>query len=589
MDRLPFFAKRIEFADRCAVPERGMPMETMRYRCPACLTEFNDGTSCPACGFDGKQTEQMPYISIGEVLRNRYRIGRRVAANAESAIYLAFDREQKRSVYVQEYFPQDVCGRMSDGRTLAISGQGENSFLRGVKPFRDRMETLKANGGDGVLEVRDVFTENKTIYAVTRSGRNTLAQLLQKKENPLSWNQTARIFRPVLDSLIELRKHGVGHYGIAPENLYLSSDGRMRLGGFASRSVRKIGNGKPAELYTGFSAPEQYESEATLAETADVYAVCACMLYAVTKVVPKDAVQRKEDPRLVVPEEMADAIPPFVIKALAHGLQVQPERRFQTLEQLRHALYNDGEQPSSVPIAVLPDTDEENIEELNVEMPEKTKTAAKKVRYYRLPSFVSGLLAFLVTGALLFHVFINYVRNDPDYPYLDLGVFGPSLVTGTSSDTPLPPPSSLPSNPSSTPEVQIPEGAIEVPNFVGMDIDKAMENKNFKILLSHKEFSDKHKNGVILSQTVTGYAQPGSYIAVTISLGTKERKLPNVVGKSLEDARTILEDAGFRVGNVTLQTNSSYAKDTVIRFDGSFKAETKYDYGTAIDLIVSTK
>ncbi|MBQ9082301.1 MAG: PASTA domain-containing protein [Clostridia bacterium] len=566
-------------------------METMRYRCLACLTEFDEGTSCPACGFDGRQTDQMPYIRIGELLRNRYRIGRRVAANAESATYLAFDREQKRAVYVQEYFPQDVCGRMSDGRTLAISGQGENSFLRGVKPFRDRMEALKANGGEGVLEVRDVFTENKTIYAVTRNGSSTLAQLMQKKENPLSWNQTARIFRPVLDSLIALRPHGVGHYGIAPENLYLSSDGRMRLGGFVSKTVRKTGNSRPAELYTGFSAPEQYEAESVLAETADVYAVCACMLYAVTKIIPKDAVQRKEDPKLVVPEEMADAIPPFVIKALARGLQVQPERRFQTLEQLRQALYNDGEEPSAVPIAVLPDTNEENIEELNVQMPEKTKTAAKKVRYYRLPNFISCLLAFVVTFAILFHVFINYVRNDPDYPYLDLGVFGPSLVSSdTSGDTPPLPPSSVPSNPSSgTSSVQIPEGAIEVPNFVGMNINKAMENKNFKILLSQKEFSDQHAEGTILEQSVTGYAQPGSAIAVTISLGSKERKLPKVVGKSLEEARKILEESGFRVGTVTEETSSSYAENTVIRFDGSFKAGNKYDYGTAIDLIVSKK
>jgi serine/threonine-protein kinase len=564
-------------------------MENMKYRCPACLTEFNQGIACPSCGFDGNQVDQMPYIRIGEVLRNRYRIGRRVRSNSESVTYLAFDREQKCAVYIQEYFPQDVCGRMDDGLSLAISGRGEEVFLRGIKPFRNMMEALKTDGGEGALEVRDVFTEKKTVYAVTRSGSSyTLAHLIQKKENPLSWNQTARIFRPVLDSLIALRRHGVGHYGVAPENLYLFSDGRMHLSGFATEAVRKTGNGKAPELYDGFSAPEQYEPEGNLTEAADVYAVCACMLYAVTGVVPKGAQQRKEDPRLILPESMEDTIPPFVIKALARGLQVQPDRRMSTLEQLRNALYTDGEQPSAPMIAVpVPEDNDQKIEELNIQMPEKIKPAAKKVRYYRIPSFLAFLVAFLVTGAILFHVCLNYILNDPDYPYLDLGVFGPGLA---SSSMPEVPPPSIPSNPSSDPsskpEVQIPEGAIAVPNFVGTDFEEAKKNENFHILLAKKEFSAEYADGAIMHQNVTGYAQPGSYIAVTVSLGEKMREMPDVVGKTLDEAREILEKAGFRVGTVT-KDHDNPAVNKVLKFDGSIKAGTKYEYGTVVDLVIS--
>ena len=571
-------------------------MEAMKYRCPACLTEFSQGRSCPGCGFDGKCVEQLPFMQIGAVLKGRYRIGRVVHSNEESVTYLAFDREQKGPVYIEEFFPRKACGRKEDGKSVDIPAAREEIFLRGVKPFRTLFEKLKSSEVDGVLDVRDVFTENKTVYAAMRSGNSgTLGQVLRKKENPLSWNQAGKIFRPVLDALIELNEKGLYHYGISPDTLHLFPDGSMKLGGFHPMSVRKTGDGGVTDAQAGFAAPEQYQPVQNLTEAAEVYALSACILYSITGMIPKSADQRINDPRLLLSENILDAIPPFVIAALAGGLQVDVSKRTQTVTELRKALYTDPYKPVSAAAVPIAAVKTEESEELKTKMPEKTKPAAKqnkKVKTYRVPNFMSGMIAFLVSAAILSHVCINYVKNDPDYPYIDLGFLGIGTSSGddvSSGDPVSSQTSSNPSsNPSSTPSVVIPEGAIQVPDFVGKDYETVVENKKFKILLADKKFSDKYDEGTIIAQSVTGYAQPGSAIAVTISLGEKERKMPSVSGKSLEEAREALKEAGFVIGQITKERNDGYPDDTVIRFtDSSIKDGKKYMYGTSVDLVIS--
>ena len=126
-----------------------------------------------------------------------------------------------------------------------------------------------------------------------------------------------------------------------------------------------------------------------------------------------------------------------------------------------------------------------------------------------------------------------------------------------------------------------------MPDFVGQTLSAAQSNTDFKVLLINRDFSDTVQEGLIMSQSVEGYAQPGTVITVVVSKGTMMRVLPDVEGIPLDEAKSALLAAGFQIGIVT-EEPSEEASGTVLRTaDPSLKAGISYEYGTTVDLIVA--
>ena len=162
-------------------------MDAMNFRCPACLEEFAEGTICPHCGFDGKKTEQPPFLKIGTVLQARYCIGKSIHSNGEGVTYLAYDRTKNMRVYVREFFPQEVTYRMEDGLGVSVLSGGEEAFFNGKKQFRFLFEQLNKIDNLAILNIHALFEENETIYAVQQHcAGGTLQRLIEEKETPLS-------------------------------------------------------------------------------------------------------------------------------------------------------------------------------------------------------------------------------------------------------------------------------------------------------------------------------------------------------------------------------------------------------------------
>lgn len=574
------------------------------YRCPACFAPLVEPGSCPHCGYDGHSADQPPYLRVGAVLRARYHIGRLVRANGEGAVYLAYDAEKNCKVFVREFFPQTVCYRMNDGETTAVLTGGEEAFQNGKRSFQALAAALAHHPMDALLQIRGAFGEHNTFYTVFEHCPGaTLRQLIERKGAPMSWNQAQRLFLPVIDALVELRRSGVGHYGIAPENLYIFPDGRMKLGGFCIESVRRTEQDFSPELMSGCAALEQYTAEQPLGEYTDVYALCACILYAITGVLPQEADRRKYDQRLLIAPAALEQIPPFVITALSNGLQVYADKRTPTLDALKKALIG---APQSAP-AVRTDA-EPNVHEAAANSADDKNAAAPHHRL-RVPDFVAGLIAFVVSAAILAHVAIHYVRTDPDFPYFTFGTSSGRGSSDAESDAASGAESGADSSHADSGESQaasdasqaasdsasssaesIPAGAVEVPNFVGQTYSAASQNGTFPLFISEKVFSDQYGENVIVEQSETGYAQPGTAIAVKISRGPSQRPLPEVRGMDISQARATLRASGFVMGQVTTERNEGMPSGTVLRFtDASLKPNESYDYGTVIDLVVSER
>ena len=134
---------------------------------------------------------------------------------------------------------------------------------------------------------------------------------------------------------------------------------------------------------------------------------------------------------------------------------------------------------------------------------------------------------------------------------------------------------------------------IEVPDETGKSKAEArsvLEQKGFKVI-AEEQSSESVESGYVVSQSPAGgeNAPSGSTITIYVSTGkdtTGQVSVPTLTGITLEEAKSLIEDSGLSLGNVTEVYNDD-ANLTGKVCKQSVDPETMVDSGTKIDLEVS--
>ncbi|MEE9168213.1 MAG: PASTA domain-containing protein [bacterium] len=133
---------------------------------------------------------------------------------------------------------------------------------------------------------------------------------------------------------------------------------------------------------------------------------------------------------------------------------------------------------------------------------------------------------------------------------------------------------------------------VEVPRLVGQSERNAQAILRQVELVPGEtefEFSELYPGGVVFDQSVPygDSVSVGETIRFVVSLGDipEDLTVPNVVGKSLEEARRILVRTGMQIGFIAFQDNDDLLPETVIQ--QSIPPDSLVDVGEFIDLIVS--
>jgi hypothetical protein len=104
-----------------------------------------------------------------------------------------------------------------------------------------------------------------------------------------------------------------------------------------------------------------------------------------------------------------------------------------------------------------------------------------------------------------------------------------------------------------------------VPNVIGKRIDNAtssLEAAGFVVVVEER-LTNAAPDGGVLRQSEFAGSRIEVGDTITLTIARPLPKIPNVVGKTLANAKRALKNAGFEVGKVTQQT-SSKRKGTVI-------------------------
>lgn len=527
--------------------------------CMGCMQELNGSTICPHCHFDNSEVQPSPFLPLGTELSGRYVTGVGLDTNGESTRYIAYEKQTGNVVIVTEFLPIGLFSRDEGQTELKVNYDDRLTFnkLRDefVSYFRivSDLKDLSA-----LTNIVDIFQENNTVYVVEeKEDLIPFEEYIERSNGRLDWDIARPLFMPVISALEALHKRGIGHYAVAPKNLFITTSGKIRMSGYATENERKRGTALKSQLFSGAAAPEQYEENFPLDDITDIYGLCSTLFYALTGHLPKSALERLKDSRLLMSTSTVKSLPPHVVSALANGLQVQRENRITDFDELRSQL--------SVAHTAKAIQDEiSRTASMNI-----TKEQARQKNGMSHASIV--IISVAVTVLVLGIAGVFWLMQNPL-----AGVFsGNNDATAAAT--------------SSTEWT----GPV-VPNYVGMkyeDVVKAAAADDTVVVYRdyNDAYSDKYAEGVVMQQYPPAGSkvdqEDGITVSVTVSLGAQMRELPAIQGNKIDEAAQSLADAGL-LATAEYQYSDTVAENRVIGYKNHVAGDT-LESGSNIIIIVS--
>ena len=521
----------------------------------------DDAAQCPHCGFDTGARQSFPFLPLGSKLEDgRYIVGKKLTSNNESTKYLAYDARRKCSVILREFLPNGLCSRNKETNEIKVRGEKTGVYKRLLNKFLDYNRTLaRLKDYSAACSILDIFTANNTAYVIEENeDLFSFADYLKRNGGHLSWDEAKPLFMPLLNTLEAMHKNGISHYGLGPGNVKVTENGKLKLINFSIADMRKVGTELRSMLISGCSAPEQYDKFSMLDERTDIYGFTAVLFYALTGTVPEDVEKRRADNKLLISSGINKQLPDYVRSGLSAGLQFEHEKRIENFDELRAKL---SAAPSVNTIREeLSKPDEEDDEEDDIPVKKKSRRSGGS----KLPGVISCivfLVLFVIVGT----------------KWLDGNPFAAMFSPGDDS---------------SDSDLENTGETVTVPNFVGVKYEEALEKSektpDYKLLKAvEEEFSNEVPEGYIASQFPEAYKEEvqGYSLYITVSKGAKQRELPAIQNKTVDQAAQLLGDQSF-ITTQTFEYSDTVKKGLVIGYDAHSPGD-KLEYGSSVEIKVS--
>ncbi len=324
-------------------------------RCPHCFGATRV-TPCPHCGWQPGQDNPPPALTLGRILDGRYRIGRVLGHGGFGITYLAWDDNLHLRLAIKEYLPRDSATRAPDGVSLAIfSGPAGEQFAYGLDRFLEEARALAHfDQHPGIVTVKNFFRAYGTGYCVMDyvDGITLRHYLDQQPGGRIGVADALKLLMPVMDALRAVHKEGLLHRDLAPDNIYLTADGRIKLLDFGAARFAASEHSKSLSiiLKPGYAPEEQYRSKGKQGPWTDVYGLAATFYRAITGTVPPEALDRTEEDELLPPSKQGIAIPPHQEAVLLKALAIKAPSRYQSISEFQQA-WRTAALPVSNPLA----------------------------------------------------------------------------------------------------------------------------------------------------------------------------------------------------------------------------------------------
>lgn len=481
--------------------------------CMGCMEEFNEKyDECPYCGYvPGTKPAEAYHIVPGMVLEGKYIVGRSIGYGGFGVTYIGLDQVLNKKVAIKEYLPGEFSTRVPGQTEVTVfSGDKEEQFQKGVDKFVEEAKRLaKFQSMDNIVRIYDAFQENGTAYIVMEYLEGETLKDKLEREGKMPVENAIAMIKPVAKALGEVHKEDIIHRDIAPDNLFITKEGDVKLLDFGAARTATVGRSRSLSVIVkmGFAPPEQYQSKGNQGPWTDVYALAASMYKMITGIDPQDSMERQANDELKPPSKLGTKISPGMENALMNAMQLEISDRTGTMEQF--------------------------IQELEKEDTKRNKTTKRKndTGRWTLPMKlgVGGGAAVIVVLAVL----------------LATGVIGNvGIITGNGM-----------------------LGNSYVPDLTGTDYDQAaktIEDMGMTMKQAAYSYSDTMDENLIITQSITEGSKVtnGATMEVIVSLGKERHAIGDVIG--FEPSAVEQSLGAFYYTTEEDESNSELAKGTIV-------------------------
>ena len=223
--------------------------------------------------------------------------------------------------------------------------------------FEREAKAVAALSHPNILAIHDFGSADGIAYAVTEllEGENLRVRMARER---LSWRKAVEIGASVADGLSAAHGRGIVHRDLKPDNLFVTSDGHVKIldfglarstsllsGAAATSAPTEAGATEPGAILgtAGYMSPEQVRG--TPADTrSDIFSLGAVLYEMLTgqrafsRATPGEslaAILRDQPPE---PSRTAPDLPAGLDRIVARCLEKSPDERFQTARDLSFAL-----------------------------------------------------------------------------------------------------------------------------------------------------------------------------------------------------------------------------------------------------------
>lgn len=501
----------------------------------------------------------------GKVLNERYLVGSRIASGGMAVVYEGTDTRLERRV------------------ALKVMHTGMASDPLFVESFVREARSAAALSHPNIVAVHDQGTDSGEIYLVMEFVTGSTLRDLLRARGRLSVNEALDVLEPVLDALSAAHAAGLAHRDVKPENILITSDGRIKVADFglaravsgATQATRGVVIGTVAYL-----APEQVQG-GTGNERSDVYSAGVLLFEMLTGKPPYDG----DTPAIVAVRHVNEDVPapsqlipgsPAAMDALVAGATNRdPSVRYSDAQGFLAAVRATRQRLGLPAIAAIGGfIAEPTFHDTLIVSTDSPVTSSPSSATTPSPAATSSDPERFKTGVLS-----NPVPTEPDVRKKSrkglvafLLVIALAVAAGAGAWAL-----------GRTPQVVVPK----VVGLTELQAKAALSKVAFTAEFADDSFSETVAAGkVISSDPVAGeQADEKSAVTLTVSKGPERYTIPNLAKRTVTDAEAAITGSNLTVGTTTQAYNSRVGKGLVVSTSPKAGSSVKRD--TVVNLIVS--